>query len=95
MLPEQHDILWTFTTIAFTVFSLFAFINVLGHCREHERVNTRFWGGVFAGLLLVNCWMTKHMFGLVQHDQMMFIAWQVLGIFILLLVWGIFYLHQI
>ena len=57
MLPEQHDILWTFTSIAFTVFALYAFINVLTHCKEHERVNTRLWAGVFAGLFLVNfCW---------------------------------------
>ncbi len=91
MLPEQHDILWTFITIAFTVFSLYAFINVLKNCRENEGVNTKLWGGIFAIFFIVNFFLTKHMFTLVQHDQMMFIPWQVATILLLLFTWGIFF----
>ena len=91
MLPEQHDILWTFVTIAFTVFSLYAFINVLKHCRENEDVNTKLWGGLFAGFFIVNFFLTKHMFTLVQHDQMMFIPFQVATILVLLFTWGVFF----
>lgn len=91
MLPEQHDILWTFITIAFTVFSLYAFINVLKHCRENENVNTKLWGGVFAAFFVTNFFLTKHMFTLVQQEQMMFIGWQVATVLTLLLTWGIFF----
>ncbi len=91
MLPEQHDILWTFITIAFTVFSLYAFINVLGHCRENENVNTKLWGGVFAAFFITNFFLTKHMFTLVQRDQMMFIPWQLATILTLLFTWGVFF----
>ena len=91
MLPEQHDILWTFITIAFTVFSLYAFINVLKHCRENENVNTKLWGGVFAAFFVTNFFLTKHMFTLIQQDQMMFIGWQVATVLTLLLTWGLFF----
>ena len=91
MLPEQHDILWTFITIAFTVFSLYAFINVLKHCRENENVNTKLWGGVFAAFFVTNFFLTKHMFTLIQQDQMMFIGWQVSTVLTLLLTWGLFF----
>jgi hypothetical protein len=91
MLPEQHDILWTFVTIAFTVFSLYAFINVLKHCRENEGVNTKLWGGIFAGFFLLNFFLTKHMFTLIQQDQMMFLPWQLSSILMLLFTWGLFF----
>jgi len=91
MLPEQHDILWTFITIAFTVFSLYAFINVLKHCRENEQVNTKLWGGIFAAFFVVNFFLTKHMFTLVQRDQMLFIPWQLATILTLLFTWGVFF----
>ena len=94
MLSEQHDILWTFVTIAFTVFSLYAFINILGHCRENEHVNGKLWGGIFGGFLLVNLLMTKEMFNLIQGDQMMFLPKQVATIFVMLLVWGLFFKSQ-
>ena len=94
MLPEQHDILWTFTTLAFTVFSLYAFINVLGHCRENEHVNGKLWGGIFGGFLIANLLLTREMFNLIQHDQMMFIPLQVATIFLLLLIWGLFFKSQ-
>jgi len=91
MLPEQHDILWTFITIAFTVFSLYSFINVLKHCRENEQVNTKLWGGIFAAFFVVNFFLTKHMFTLVQRDQMLFIPWQLATILTLLFTWGVFF----
>ena len=91
MLPTQGDILWTFLTIAFTVFSIFAFINVIQHCREHETISTPKWGGVFGAFVILNFFMTAHMFTLLQAEQMSFISWQVLGIFILLLIWGMFF----
>jgi cytochrome c2 len=91
MLPEQHDILWTFITIAFTVFSLYAFINVLKHCRENEGVNTKLWAGTFAGFFVLNFFLTKHMFTLVQADQMAFLPWQLASILSLLFVWGLFF----
>ena len=94
MLETQHDILWTFLTLLFTVYSFFVFVNVVGHCREHKEVNTPLWGGIFGALFIVNILMTRHMFDLVQHDQMGFISWQVLAIFVILLMWGLFFKSQ-
>lgn len=95
MLPEQHDILWTFMTMAFTLFAGFAFVNVVKHCREHEGVNTKLWGGIFGVLFLICFWETTHMFDLVQGDQInFFFQYQVLTIFIILLTWGIFFKSQ-
>ena len=92
MLPEQQDILWTFLSIAFTVFALYVFVNVVKHCREREDVNTTLWGGVFGAFLVVMFLETAHMFGLVQGDQLgYFFSKMGLTIFLLLLTWGIFF----
>ena len=92
MLPEQHDILWTFMTMMFTLFAGFAFGNVVKHCRENEGVNTKLWGGIFGILFLVCFWETVHMFSLAQGDQIsFFFEKQVLTIFVILLAWGIFF----
>jgi hypothetical protein len=91
MLPEQPDILWTFTTIIFTLFSLFAFINVIQHCREREGTNTLLWGSVFGAGLIINLMLTNHMFELTQQEQLGFISYQVLAVFLTLLTWGIFF----
>ena len=63
MLPEQQDILWTFLSLAFTVFALYAFINVIQHCREREDVSLKFWGGIFGAFLVVLFLETVHRFG--------------------------------
>lgn len=94
MLPEQHDILCTFLTIVFTVFSLYVFINVMRHCRAREGVNTALWGFVFGAFLLINVAHTSHMFDLVQGDQMKYILWQILTVLIMLFVWGLFFKSQ-
>jgi len=91
MLPEQHDILWTFMTIMLTVFTVIAFINVIRHCRSREDVNTTRWGAIFGGFVLVSFFCTRHMFTLVQGEQLIFIWTQVGVIFLLLLVWGVFF----
>ncbi len=91
MLPEQQDILWTFTTIIFTLFSFFAFINVIQHCRLREGINTVLWGAIFGAALIINLLMTNHMFGLNQQEQLAFITWQVLAVLLTLSVWGIFF----
>jgi hypothetical protein len=91
MLPEQADILWTFVTIIFTLFSLFAFINVIQHCREHKGTNTVLWGTVFGAGLIINLMLTNHMFDLSQQQQLGFISWQVLAVFFTLLAWGLFF----
>ncbi len=91
MLPEQQDILWTFVTIMFTLFSVYAFVNVIKHCREHEGVNTTLWGGVFGAFIIINLLLTNHMFDLTQQEQLGFISWQVLTVLIMLLVWGVFF----
>ena len=46
MLPEQHDILFSFIAILFAVFGIFVFGNVIQNCREREGLNTKFWGGI-------------------------------------------------
>jgi len=92
MLPEQRDILWSFLTLAFTVFALYVFINVVRHCREREDVNGKFWGSIFGGFLVVMFLEAIHMFSLNQAEQMsFFFGKMVLTIFVLLLAWGIFF----
>ena len=91
MLPEQADILWTFTTIIFALFSLFAFVNVIQHCREREGTSTGLWGTVFGAGLIINLLLTNHMFELNQQQQLGFISWQVLAVFLTLLTWGVFF----
>jgi hypothetical protein len=91
MLPEQQDILWTFVTIIFTLFSMFAFINVIGHCRENKGTSTVFWGTVFGTGFIINLLLTNHMFDLNQQQQLGFFSWQVLAVFLTLLAWGIFF----
>ena len=93
MLPEQHDILFTFLTMLFTFLSVIVFIIVVQTCKERG-ANTVLWGLVFAAFAFVNFLLTKHMFTLVQADQMGFIKWQVLAVFVLLLVWGVFFKSQ-
>ena len=70
MLPEQRDILWSFLTLAFTVFALYVFINAVRHCREREDVNGKFWGSIFGGFLVVMFLEAIHMFSLNQAEQM-------------------------
>lgn len=78
-------------TITFTLFSLFAFVNVVKHCRENERVSAPLWGGVFGGFLILNFFLSRHMFELPQVEQIRFIPWQVLAVFFMLLTWGVFF----
>ena len=92
MLPEQRDILWSFLTLAFTVFALYVFINVVRHCREREDVNGKFWGSIFGGFLVVMFLEAIHMFSLNQAEQLsFFFSKMALTIFVLLLAWGIFF----
>ncbi|MCH8156537.1 MAG: cytochrome C [Nitrospinae bacterium] len=92
MLPEQHDILWSFLSIAFTVFAFYVFISTIQHCREREDVNSKLWVTVFGGFLLVMFLEMVHMFDLVQGDQIgFFFNTMVLTIGIMLLVWGVFF----
>ena len=91
MLPEQQDILWTFVTLIFTLFSLFAFINVIMHCRENKEISTVTWGTVFGTGFIINLLLTNHMLDLTQQEQLGFISWQVLAVFLTLLIWGIFF----
>ncbi len=91
MLPEQHDILWTFLTMMFTLFALYTFMSVIGHCRKREDVNSTLWGGIFGAFLLLNFWETSQMFNMVQGDQIgFFFNVQLPTVLVLLLVWGIF-----
>ncbi len=92
MLPEQKDILWTFLTTMFSVFALYVLINVIRHCREKEEANTTKWGIVFGALFAVIVYMTAHMYGLVQRDQMFFFfGKQIPVVFLTLLIWGYFF----
>jgi cytochrome c2 len=91
MLPEQQDILWTFVTIIFSLFSMFAFINVIMHCRSKEGTNTVLWGSIFGAGFIINLMLTNHMFGLTQQEQLGFISNQVLAVFLTLLTWGVFF----
>ena len=61
MLPEQHDILFSFLSIIFAVFGVYVFGNVIQHCRERGGLNTPLWGGIF-GIFAITCFMmTVHM----------------------------------
>jgi hypothetical protein len=92
MLPEQHDILFSFIALAFALFGIFVFGNVVQACREREELNTNFWGGIFGAFALGCFFMTVHMFDLVQADQLKFFfstyLWLVIA---LLIVWGVFF----
>ena len=95
MLPEQQDILWTFMTLAYTIFAFYVFINVIQHCRENERVNGKLWGGVFGAFAVLSFFETVHMFDLAQSDQMTFMfQYQILTVLAILLVWGVFFKSQ-
>ena len=92
MLPEQHDILFSFIAIAFALFGVFVFGNVIQVCREREGINTTLWGGIF-GAFAISCFlMTVHMFDLVQADQLEFFFSTYLWLVIVLLIaWGVFF----
>ena len=95
MLPEQQDILWTFLTIAYTVFAFYVFGSVVKHCRENDAVNAKMWGGLFGFLALLSFWETVKMFDMVQTEQIgFFFKYQVLTVFIILLAWGLFFKNQ-
>ena len=95
MLPEQADILWTFMTLAYTLFAFFVFGNVIQHCREKEGSNIKLWGGIFGIFALISFFETKHMFGLNQLEQMSFIfQYQVLTVLLILFAWGVFFKSQ-
>ena len=92
MLPEQHDILFSFLAILFAVFGVFVFGNVIQNCREKAGLNTPMWGGIFGVFAIVMFLMTVHMFSLVQRDQLIyFFEWYIWVILLLLLVWGVFF----
>ncbi len=91
MLPEQQDILWTFVTLMFTLFSVYVFINVIQHCRARPGVNAQKWGVVFGAFILVSLYQCNTMFGLNQQEQLGFIRWQVMTVFFILLAWGLFF----
>ena len=92
MLPEQHDILFSFIAILFAVFGIFVFGNVIQNCREREGLNTKFWGGIF-GAFAIGCFlMTVHMFDLVQADQLkFFFSTYFLVVLVMLFCWGVFF----
>jgi hypothetical protein len=92
MLPEQHDILFSFIAILFAVFGIFVFGNVIQNCREREGINTKLWGGIF-GAFAIGCFlMTVHMFDLVQAEQLKFFySTYVLVVVVLLFFWGVFF----
>ena len=92
MLPEQHDILFSFIAIAFAIFAIYVFASSIQICREREGINTRFWGTVFGAFAIGAFLMTAHMFTLVQADQLQFFFSTYLwAIVVLLMVWGSFY----
>ncbi|MDE1045372.1 MAG: cytochrome C [Nitrospinaceae bacterium] len=92
MLPEQHDILFSFIAILFAVFGIFVFGNVIQNCREREGLNIKFWGGIF-GAFAIGCFlMTVHMFDLVQADQLkFFFSTYILVVLMMLFFWGVFF----
>jgi cytochrome c2 len=95
MLPEQADILWTYMTLAYTLFAFYVFGNVIQHCRENDRVNGKLWGGIFGVFALISFFETVHMFDLDQGGQITFIfQYQVLTVLAILLAWGIFFKSQ-
>ena len=92
MLPEQHDILFSFIAIAFAVFAIYVFASSIQICREREGIDTRFWGTVFGAFAIGAFLMTAHMFTLIQADQLQFFFSTYLwAIVVLLMVWGAFY----
>ena len=92
MLPEQQDVLWTFITLMSTLFSMFAFVNVIQHCRTHEGANMKLWGTVFAVFVVVNVTLTIQMFDMNQQAQMgFFFGKQIPAVILLLLTWGMFF----
>lgn len=92
MLPEQHDILFSFIAILFAVFGVFVFGNVVQACREREELNSKLWGGIFGAYAIVCFLMTVHMFDLVQADQLNFFFSTYLWVVVtLLLAWGVFF----
>ena len=92
MLPEQHDILFSFIAIAFAIFAIYVFASSIQICREREGIDTRFWGTVFGAFAIGAFLMTAHMFTLVQADQLQFFFSTYLWfIVVLLMVWGAFY----
>ncbi len=91
MLPEQQDILWTFVTLLFTVFSILVFINVIKNCRARPGVNAQKWGIVFGAFILLSLYQTNEMFSLNQQEQLGYVGNQVLTVFFILLTWGIFF----
>ena len=92
MLPEQHDILFSFLAIVFAVFGIFVFGNVVQNCRERELSGGKMWGGIFGVFAVVCFMMTVHMFSLVQGDQLsFFFSTYLWAILLLLLTWGIFF----
>ena len=92
MLPEQHDILFSFIAILFAIFGIFVFGNVIQNCREREGLNIKFWGGIF-GAFAIGCFlMTVHMFDLVQADQLkFFFSTYILVVLMMLFFWGVFF----
>ena len=92
MLPEQHDILFSFIAILFAVFGIFVFGNVIQNCREREGLNTKFWGGIFGAFAITCFLMTVHMFDLVQADQLkFFFSTYILVVLVMLFSWGVFF----
>jgi len=92
MLPEQHDILFSFLAIVFAVFGIFVFGNVIQNCREREVPSAKMWGGIFGIFAIGSFLMTVHMFSLVQADQLKFFFGTYLwAIFAILLTWGVFF----
>ncbi len=91
MLPEQHDILFSFVAIAFALFGIYVFGNVVQSCREREEINASLWGGIF-GAFAIGCFlMTVHMFDLVQADQLKFFYSTYLWfVVVMLIIWGVF-----
>ena len=92
MLPEQHDILFSFIAIAFAIFAIYVFASSIQICREREGIDTRFWGTVFGAFAIGAFLMTAHMFTLIQADQLkFFFSTYLWAIVVLLMVWGSFY----
>lgn len=95
MLPEQGDILWTYMTMAYTLFAFYVFINVVQHCRENEGVNGKLWGGIFGVFALISFYESVLMFDMNQQEQMTFMfQYQVLTVMVILLAWGVFFKSQ-
>ena len=94
MLPEQQDILWTFVSLICLLFSVYAFISVIQHCRTSERGNTKLWGTIFGAGVVINFMLTDKMFDMNQGEQLGFVFWQILSVLVILLVWGVFFKNE-